>query len=152
MRTARAAVIGGVVALVAAIAVAVAGCSVGPRACTAVGWVNGVQVTLLGDTSAVATVTVCSGAGCDPPAADDPPAIPPEADPGSTPTPVSGGVRWPVHIGSDTPGRGAVAVYDGAGQLLVEQAVTLRWDSPYAADPCGGPSSGRVTVRLPVRP
>lgn len=151
MGTGRAAISGGAAALLLAVAVSVAGCA-GPAACTAIGWANGVELTLLGDTSAVGTVTACGGAGCTPPTADDPLADPPEADPGSTPTPVPGGVRWPLQLGMDTPHHGAVAVYDRAGQLLVEQAVTIRWDSPHAADPCGGPSSGRVTVRLPASP
>ncbi|PZF13457.1 hypothetical protein DEJ25_06765 [Curtobacterium sp. MCPF17_011] len=148
MGTGRAAAIGGAVALVAALGVA--GCSVGPTACTAIGWANGVEVTLLGDTTDVATVTACGGAGCEPPAADDPPPFPPEADPGHTPTPVAGGDSRTLYLGMDTPERGAVAVYDRAGHVLTEQSVALRWDSPHDAEPCGGPSSGRVTVRLPA--
>lgn len=149
MGTGRAAVISGAASIALVVVLGAAGCA-GPATCTAIGWANGVELTLLGDTSAVATVTACGGAGCTPPTADDPLADPPEADPGSTPTPVPGGVRWPVHLGMDTPHHGAVAVYDRSGQLLVEQAVTIRWDSPHAADPCGGPSSGRVTMRLPA--
>ncbi|GAA1494129.1 hypothetical protein [Curtobacterium herbarum] len=151
MGTGRAAVSGGAAAIALVVTVGVAGCA-GPAACTAIGWANGVEVTLLGDTAAVATVTACGGAGCTPPTADEPLADPPEAALGSTPTPVSGGVRWPLHLGMDTPSRGAVAVYDQAGTLLSAQAVRFRWDSPHAADPCGGPSSGRVTVRLPASP
>jgi hypothetical protein len=147
----RAAGIGGAAAIALVVIVGVTGCA-GPAACTAIGWANGVDVTLLGDTSAVATVTACGGVGCEPPAATDPPAVPTEANPGSTPTPVPGGVRWPVHLGMDTPRHGAVAVYDGTGHLLTEQGVTLRWDGPHDAGACGGPSSGSVTVNLPASP
>jgi hypothetical protein len=150
MGTGRAVVIGGAAAISLVVTVGVTGCA-GPAACTAIGWANGVEVTLLGDTSAVATVTACGGTGCESPAATDPRAVPSEADPGSTPTPVPGGVRWPVNLGMDTPSRGAVAVYDLAGTLLTEQAVRFRWDSPHVSEACGGPSSGRVTVRLPTR-
>lgn len=149
MGTRRSVVVGGAAALLAATLVAVAGCA-GPATCTAIGWANGVDATLLGDTSVVATVTACGGAGCVPPAADDPPVVPPEADPARTPTPVPGGLRWPVHLGMDTPSRGVVAVYDQAGTLLTQQAVRFRWDDRAATSACGGPSSGRATVRLPT--
>lgn len=131
----------------------VAGCAVAPTACSAIGWANAVDVTVTGNTAAVAQVRACAGDGCDLPTQPTPGAATarPETLPQPSGTPVPGGVRWRTSTDMSTPEHGEVTVLDADGRVLTTQRVDLTWvggGSP-GPDHCGGPSTAAVTVAVP---
>lgn len=130
-----------VVPVVAAIAMAlVVGAilrSPTPTACPAIGWIDTVDIALVGNAGQVASLSICEGTGCNPggTAASAAPTY------GTGSVTRLGPSRWRYEAGMANPASITVQASDSAGKILAQQTFALNWKRVGGSDQCGGPAT-----------
>ena len=122
---------------------ALTGCAPPPVACPAIGWINSLTVELVGDTSSVAAVQLCTPHGCAPS---------PDLDPSSSWALVAltdrDGDSWSFSTDMSAPDELVVKTLTADGVVLSEEVVAPDWTRVGGREQCGGPSEAVVSVRI----
>ena len=122
---------------------ALTGCAPPPVACPAIGWINSLTVELVGDTSSVAAVQLCTPHGCAPS---------PDLDPSSSWALVAltdrDGDSWSFSTDMSAPDELVVKTLTADGVVLSEESVAPDWTRVGGSEQCGGPSEAVVSARI----
>lgn len=123
---------------------ALTGCVGMPFACPAIGWTNVLTVELVGDTSSIANVQLCTDDGCAPGkdiAADNPLQLVALTD--------RSGDTWTFATDMLTLEEVTVRTLASDGAILSEDTVRPDWERVGGSEQCGGPAQALVSI--PVR-
>ena len=130
----------------AAVTIALGGCSGGhawSQACSAVGWINHVTVTVHGDSASVTSVEICDGVTC-------------VRGPGDTAGDLADlwyyvdrdGSTWNFDLGMSTPDPVTVRAFGVDDALLTEVVISPEWVRVGGSEQCGGPHEGTVDLTI----
>ncbi|WP_427015748.1 hypothetical protein ACQCSX_13120 [Pseudarthrobacter sp. P1] len=117
-----------------------------PTACPAIGWIDGVDISLTGNAAKVASLTICDGAGC----------VPGGVSASAAPTFGTGSVTrqsdtiWHYDVGMNNPEWITVQAADAAGAILAQKTFMLNWKRVGGSEQCGGPAmTDPVVLAIP---
>lgn len=162
----------GIAVLALGLSLAVSGC-VMPGVCSAVGWINRVDVKLSGFAAgSVSDLQVCVAGECvdgrTMPAVEEPPtiatALPTELPTGGSSSAPSVERDWPlfsvnrlgadsfvVDVGMSAPAAITVRAIDAAGMVVGSQEAHLEWERIGGSAQCGGPMSAPAIIVVPTQ-
>ncbi|TIH30825.1 hypothetical protein [Subtercola vilae] len=137
-----------IVAMVGAVAMLALSACASPfgQACTAIGWINSLDVRLDGTADAVAGVAwveLCDDSGCSK-TAEQVRAMQ-TATPGAAlplyQASASGAASWNVSVGMSRPAQVTVTAYAADATVLGATAATPEWARVGGSEQCGGPGA-----------
>jgi hypothetical protein len=112
-------------------------------ACPAIGWINVVEIHIMGSADAVASMEVCDETKC---TTTDPETAPE----GTLPWTIAqkNTDTWQAWLNMDAPDNVAVRATDATGATLADEPMKLSWKRVGGSEQCGGP--GRAVVDIAV--